>query len=387
MEFDPYEVLGVSRSATDDEIKKAYRRLSKQYHPDLNRENPEAEKKFKEINKAYEVLGDKEKRAQYDQFGSAAFGAGGGFGGGGFPGAGGSPFEGFDFSGFSSAGAGFADIFESFFGDSVGGGRRRKRSFKGQDLEITLTIEFIDAIFGVDKTVTIHKEMGCEECGGKGIAKGSKIITCSECHGKGEITKLKQMFSMPIRTTTTCPKCDGEGQIPEAVCNVCRGKGSVRAADPITIRIPAGVDDGTTLRLSGKGGAGSRGNANGDLYVQVRVRPSSEFRRKGDDVYSEKPIHVLQAILGDEVEVNTVHGKTRLEIPAGTQPGQVFRIRGKGAPRLNASAIGDHYVTIRVEIPKKVSSEEHAHLQALAKIAKLKMIEGRTSFFSKLFFS
>lgn len=380
MEKNPYEVLGVSKGATDDEIKKAYRRLSKQYHPDLNRENPEAEKKFKEINKAYEILGDQQKRAQYDQFGSAAFG------GGGYPGAGASPFDGFDFSGFSTGGGGFADIFESFFGEAGSGGRR-KRSTKGHDLEISLTIDFAEAVFGVDKTVSLNKEITCEECSGNGIARGSKVISCSECHGKGEVTRVRNTLLGQIRTSGTCPKCDGEGETPETLCSVCRGKGSVRSAESIVIRVPAGVSDGTTLRLSGKGGAGSKGNAAGDLYVQLRVRPSGEFRRERDDIYSEKRIHVLQAILGDEVEVGTVHGKVSLEIPAGTQPGQVFRIRGKGAPRLNASSVGEHYVTIQVEIPKKLSSEEKTHLEALAKIARLSRTEKDKSFFSKLFFS
>jgi molecular chaperone DnaJ len=373
---DLYEVLGVSRTASDDEIKKAYRQLSKKHHPDLNRNDPKAEGKFKEINAAYEVLGDKQKRAQYDQFGAASFGNGGG-GGGGFGGGG------FDFSGFQGAG-GFADIFESFFG---GGhtSQRRSRNYRGQDLEVIMTIDFKEAIFGADKVISINKEVTCDHCAGKGAEKGSKIVDCPECRGAGEVTAVKNTLLGQIRTSVTCPKCSGEGQIPEKPCPVCHGNGIVRSSEKITIRIPAGVSDGTTLRLTGKGGAGQKGHDAGDLYVQIKVKPSLEFQRKGDNIYTEKTIHVLQAILGDEIEVETVHGPTRLEIPAGTQSGQTFRIKGKGAPKLNSSTLGDHMVTVQVEIPKKLMNSEMEHYKELAKLAKLSTKSKDKSFFSRLF--
>jgi len=370
---DPYEILGVSRTASDDEIKKAYRQLSKKHHPDLNRNDPKSEEKFKEINAAYEVLGDKQKRAQYDQFGSASFGnGGGGFGAGGF-----------DFSSFQGAG-GFADIFESFFG-GVHTGPRRKRSYRGQDLEVIITIDFQEAIFGADKVISLNKEMTCNHCGGKGAEKGSKIIDCSQCRGTGEVTAVKNTLLGQIRTSTTCPKCGGEGQIPEKPCAVCHGNGAVRSTEKITVRIPAGVSDGTTLRLTGKGGAGYKGHDAGDLYVQIKVKPSPEFQRKGDNIYTEKTIHVLQAVLGDEIEINTVHGPVKLEIPAGTQSGQTFRIKGKGAFKLNTSTLGDHMVTVHIEIPKKLMKSEEEHYKELAKLAKLSTKSKDKSFFSRLF--
>jgi len=375
MNKDPYDILGVKRDASDDEIKKAYRQLSKKYHPDLNRDKPDAETKFKEVNAAYEILGDKQKRAQFDQFGAASFGGGQGGAGG---------FGGFDFSGFQGGGGGFADIFETFFGGASTGGRRQ-RNYRGQDLEVQLTIDFKEAIFGADKVISVNKETVCGTCEGKGVAKGSKMVDCKECRGTGEISSVKNTILGQIRTSATCPKCHGEGQVPEQACTTCHGKGTIRSSEQITVRIPAGVSDGTTLRLTGKGGAGSKGHGAGDLYVQVHVRPSPEFQRKGDNIYTEKSIHVLQSILGDEIEVNTVHGPSKMEIPAGTQADQVFRIKGKGAPKLNSSTVGDHYVTVHIEIPKKLMNSEKEHYKELAKLAKLSTKSKDKSFFSSLF--
>jgi len=377
MNNDPYDILGVAKDATDDQIKKAYRQLSKKYHPDLNRDNPEAEDKFKEINAAYEVLGDKQKRAQYDQFGAAGFGGG----------AGGAGFGGFDFSGFQGGGGaagGFADIFESFFGGAASGGRRQ-RSYRGQDLEVLLNITFEEAIFGTDKEITLNKDVQCAECDGSGAEKGSKVVDCPECKGIGEVTAVKNTILGQIQTRTICPKCHGEGQTVEKPCKGCQGRGIRRDAQQITVRVPAGVSDGTTLRLTGKGGSGSKGHGDGDLYVQIRVKASEEFERKGENIYSTITIHVLQATLGDEIKVNTVHGPVKLEIPAGTQPGQTFRIKGKGATKLNASTSGDHMVTVNVEIPKKLMKSEQEHYKELAKLAKLSTKSKDKSFFSKLF--
>ena len=379
MENDPYKILGVNKSASDDDIKKAYRKLSKQYHPDLNKDKPGAAEKFKEINAAYEILGDKQKRSQYDQFGAASFGGGQG---GGWEGQGG--FGGFDFSGFQGAGGGFADIFETFFGGS-GGGRQRKKSYRGQDMELRLTIDFLEAIFGVDKHISVNKDIQCEHCSGQGVEKGSKIIDCPQCHGTGELTSVKNTILGQIRTSGICPKCHGDGQVPEKPCHKCRGNGILQSAEEITVRIPAGVSDGTTLRLRGKGGAGLKGHENGDLYAQIRVNPSREFNRKGDNIYTEKTVHILQAILGDEIEVNTVHGPIRMEIPAGTQPEQTFKIKEKGVPRLNSTAVGDHFITIKLEIPKKLMGSEKEHYQELAKLAKLSTKSKDKGFFSGLF--
>jgi molecular chaperone DnaJ len=372
---DPYDTLGVGKDATDDQIKKAYRKLSKQHHPDLNKDKPDAAEKFKEINTAYEVLSDKQKRAQYDQFGSASFGGGGGAG-----------FGGFDFNGFQGGGAGgFADIFESFFGGAQAGGGSRKRSYRGQDLEVRLSIDFTDAIFGSDKVINLSKDISCDPCEGKGVEKGSKMLDCDTCKGVGQVTAVKNTMLGQIQTRAVCPKCQGDGQVPEKACGNCHGNGSLRSQEDITVRIPAGVSDGTTLRLTGKGGAGMRGHGAGDLYVQINVKPSPEFERRGDNIHTTQKVHVLQAILGDEIEVQTVHGPVRMKIEPGTQSGQTLRIKGKGSPRLNASVTGDHMLTVEVEIPKKLMGSEKEHYEELAKLAKLSTKSKDKSFFSKLF--
>jgi len=376
MNKDPYDILGVKKDANDDEIKKAYRQLSKKHHPDLNKGDKASEDKFKEINAAYEILGDKQKRSQYDQFGAASFGGG--------PGGGGPGHGGFDFSGFQGSSGGFADIFETFFGGGASPGRRT-RNYRGQDLEVRLNIEFEEAVFGADKVISVNKDIACDTCEGKGIEKGSKIVDCTDCKGTGQVNSVKNTILGQIRTSTSCPKCHGDGQIPEKPCPKCKGNGVHRSSENITVRIPAGVSDGTTLRLSSKGGAGLKGHQSGDLYVQVHVKASKEYERKGDNIYTEKTIHVLQATIGDEIEVNTVHGPVKLEIPAGTQPGQTFRIKGKGVPRLNSSAIGDQLVTIKVEIPKKLMGSEKEHYKELAKLAKLSTKSKDKGFFSGLF--
>ncbi len=373
---DPYDTLGVGKDATDEQIKKAYRKLSKQHHPDLNKDTPGAAEKFKEINAAYEVLSDKQKRAQYDQFGSASFGGGQGAGG----------FGGFDFNGFQGGGAGgFADIFESFFGGAQAGGGSRKRNYRGQDLEVRLSIDFTDAIFGSDKVINLTKDIDCGTCEGKGVEKGSKMMDCDNCKGMGQVTAVKNTMLGQIQTRAVCPNCQGDGQVPEKACGNCHGRGNLRADEDITVRIPAGVSDGTTLRLTGKGGAGMRGHEAGDLYVQINVKASPDFERRGDNIHTTQKIHVLQAVLGDEIEVQTVHGPVRMKIDAGTQSGQTLRIKGKGSPRLNASVTGDHMVTIEVEIPKKLMGTEKEHYQELAKLAKLSTKSKDKSFFSKLF--
>ncbi|MBU2213735.1 molecular chaperone DnaJ [Patescibacteria group bacterium] len=345
MPSDYYSVLGLPRDASKDDIKKAYRKLSKELHPDKNKGDKESEQKFKEVNEAYEVLSDEKKRKQYDTFGSAGVG-GGGAGG----------FGGFDFSNFQSAG-GFGDIFESFFGGSRGGPRAR-RDERGRDREVRLTIEFSEAVSGAQKKIAIENLVECSSCGGKGTAKGSDMITCRDCGGSGQQTKTSQSFFGMIQQSFVCSACGGSGKIPEKACDRCRGEGRVRDKETITIDVPAGIGDGQTLRLAGKGEAGKQGAPSGDLYVIIAIRPDPRFQREGDDIHATAPLSVLDAILGTQIKIPTVHGNISLKIPAGTQPGQVFRLRSNGMPVLSSSRHGDHFVRVRVEIPKKLSRAE-----------------------------
>ncbi len=346
MPRDYYEILGVSRDAPVGDIKKAYRKLSKELHPDKNKNDKDAEKKFQEVNEAYEVLSDDKKRKQYDTFGAAGVGGAGGQGG----------FGGFDFSGFQGAG-GFGDIFESFFGGARGGSRTQ-RSERGRDREVRLTIDFDEAVKGVQKKIALDTFISCAECEGKGTEKGSEMITCSDCGGTGQQTKTAQSFFGVIQQSFVCPSCSGAGRVPEKKCGKCSGEGRVRKKETITLDIPAGIHDGQTLRLSGKGEAGRHGAQAGDLYLLIVVRPDPRFERDKDDVHTYSVISVLDAIMGTQIKVKTVHGDKELKIPAGTQPGQIFRIKGEGMPVLGSSKHGDHYVTITVEIPKKLSKEE-----------------------------
>jgi molecular chaperone DnaJ len=372
--FDPYRSLGVEKNASDDDIKKAYRKMSKQYHPDLNKDNPKAEEKFKEVNAAYQILSDKQKRQQYDQFGSAAFGQG--------PQGGGAGFGGYDFGG----GAGFADIFETFFGGSGGFSQSsQRRNRKGQDIEVQVTIQFEEAAFGTEKTINLNKFGACQTCKGKGAEPGSNLKTCDTCRGTGEVTSVKNTILGQMRAQSVCHNCTGIGNIPEKKCSQCHGQGRAKSNDEITVRVPAGVSNGTTLRLSGKGDAGLQGEQSGDLYVHIRVQPSLEFERQGEDIYSSHKIHVLQAILGDEVPVKTLHGEVTLKIPAGTTDGKVFKIKGYGVPRINSSAKGDHLVKIELEVPQKLMGKEREHYEELAKLAKLGTKSKQKGFFDKLF--
>jgi len=345
MARDYYDILGVDRGAPLADIKKAYRGLSKKLHPDKNKDDKDAEQSFKEVNEAYEVLSDEKKRNQYDQFGSVGGGAGG-------PG-------GFDFSGFQ--GGGLGDIFETFFGG--GAGARAARSERGRDQEVHLTIDFTEVVSGVRKKIAIDSIIACEACEGRGAAHGSKLISCSECSGTGQVTRTAQSFFGIIQQSMVCPRCKGSGKVPEETCKKCGGEGRVSGKQQLTIDIPAGIHDGQTLRLTGKGAAGRQGATAGDLYLLVSIRPDSRFQRDGDDIRAQVNVSVLDAILGTEIKVPTVHGNISLKIPAGTQPHQVFRIKGKGMPVLSSSRHGDHYVTVEVEIPKKLSRKEKELLE------------------------
>lgn len=345
MSKDYYELLGVDRSADADQIKKAYRKLAVKYHPDKNPGNAEAEEKFKEVSAAYEVLSDAEKRARYDRFGHDAFTRAGRGGGPSVD-----PFDIFS----QVFGGGGSGIFDSFFG----GGGRQQGPQGGADLRYDLEIDFEDAIFGADKAVVIPTFVACETCHGSGCKKGTSPKTCSQCGGSGQVTMAQGFFSI----RQTCPYCHGSGQSIESPCPACSGQGRVRKRKNIQIHIPAGVDTGSRLRVSGEGEIGERGGPAGDLYVVLHVRDDSIFHRDGMDLACSLPVTLEQAIVGGAVIVPTIGGKAQIKIPPGTQNGTVFRLRGKGVPSVRGAGRGDLHVRIVVEIPAKLSSEQRRKL-------------------------
>jgi len=349
--------LGVPRDASKDDIKKAYRKLSKELHPDKHKGDKDKEHKFKEVNEAYEILGDESKRKQYDTFGAAGVGSGGTAGG----------FGGFDFSGFQNAGGGLGDIFESFFGGTRGTSRGR-RTERGRDMEVRIEIEFAEAVSGAKKKIKIEKFVACDSCDAKGYEKGSQMIDCTDCAGTGQQIRTAQSFFGTIQQSVLCSTCSGAGKKPEKACGSCRGEGRKRESETMTIEIPAGIHDGQTLRLAGKGEVGKQGAVSGDLYVQVAIQHDPRFERNGDDIKTITILPVVDAILGTQIEVTTVHGKISLKIPAGTQPNQIFRIKGKGMPVLGSSRHGDHYVEVRVEVPSKLSGKERKLVEEWKKI-------------------
>jgi molecular chaperone DnaJ len=359
MARDFYEVLGVDRSASRDDIKRAYRNMSKKWHPDKHKGDKEAEQRFKEVNEAYEALSDEDKRKRYDQFGAAGVNGGGqGFGG-------------FDFSGFNGAGGfefNLGDIFENFFTGGAGG-RRRPTDQRGEHRHIELTIDFSETVNGAEKTISFENLVQCETCGGNGAAKGSTLTTCKDCGGTGQQVKKAQSFFGVIQQAVLCATCRGSGKIPEKSCPTCDGEGRVQKKVTITIAIPAGIHDGQSLTVRGRGDAGRQGAAAGDLVVHIRVRADDRFERDGDDVRSAISIPVFDAALGTSMDIPTVDGSVSLKIPAGTQSGQVFRLKGKGMPVLNSSRRGDHYVIVTVEIPKKLSRKEKELIEKWKEIA------------------
>ena len=362
---DYYEVLGVSKGASDDEIKKAYRKMAKQYHPDLNPGDKTAEAKFKEVNEAYEVLSDKEKRSRYDQFGHAGvdpnFGAGAGGPFGGFPGA--------DFGDID-----LGDIFGSFFGGGFGGGSssRRNGPMKGDTLRAGVTITFEEAAFGCEKEIILNREETCETCHGSGCEPGTTAEICPNCRGTGTVRIQRGGGAFTFATTASCPKCNGTGKIIHQPCKSCNGSGSVRKQRKITVKIPAGIDNGQAVSLRGQGGAGRNGGPAGDLIISVTVRPHAFFKRDGTSVYLEQPVSFLQATLGAELEIPTIDGKVKWTLPEGTQPGTTFRLRGKGIPSINGRGRGDQFVTVQVQVPKNLTREQkealHAYGQAMGEI-------------------
>lgn len=348
---DYYEVLGVSKGASDDEIKKAYRAAAKKYHPDLNPgKEAEAEAKFKEVNEAYDVLKDKEKRARYDQFGHAGVDPNYGGGGGGYSSYGGG-FGGFD----------VGDIFESFFGGGFGGGAqsaRRNGPRKGKDIQEYVEITFEEAAFGVDKDVTIYRMESCKSCGGSGAKKGTTPVTCSVCGGTGQIRTTQRTPFGNFSSATTCNNCGGTGQTIPHPCPDCKGTGQIKHQRRIKVSIPAGIDDGQTIPLRGEGSAGIKGGPSGDLYITVSVKKHPLFTRNGFDVSFEMPISFVSAALGDTIRVPTLDGEVEHKIAEGTQSGTVYRFRGKGIPHLRGKGRGDQYVKFVVEVPRNLSERQ-----------------------------
>lgn len=353
---DYYEVLGVGKSASADEIKKAFRRLAVEHHPDRGGN----EEKFKEINEAYEVLKDPSKRQRYDQFGHAGVGSSAASGG--------DPFGGF--SGFGSENINFdfgdlglGDIFGSFFGGSAGG-PRGKRQNRGRDLETDVEISFEDAVFGTEVEMRLNVEDTCEHCKGTTVEPGYEMKSCPNCKGSGQITNVMRTVFGNIQQQAPCPECEGRGRVPEKVCSVCKGKGTQRRAKKVGLKVPAGIDDGATIRLREHGEAIAHG-PKGDLYVNVRVKPHKKFTREGELILSSEHIDMIDASLGTEIDVETVDGDVRMKIPAGTQSGTDFKLSGHGVPHMNKSSRGAHIVTVIVDTPTKLTAEQKELLKQL----------------------
>ncbi|MDD6771269.1 molecular chaperone DnaJ [Inconstantimicrobium porci] len=348
---DYYEVLGLQKGASDDEIKKAFRKLAIKYHPDKNKGNKEAEEKFKEINEAYQVLSDPKKKANYDQFGSAD---GAGFGGG-FDG-------GFDFSGMG----GFGDIFDTIFGGGgFGGGsaQRKNAPQRGDDLEYRLNLTFEEAVFGVEKEISITRNENCETCNGSGAKPGTSPKTCDKCHGTGQIRIQRQTGLGNFVSTTTCDKCGGKGKIIETPCPTCKGRGHVRKNRKITVKVPAGVDTGNMMPLRGQGEHGVNGGPAGDLYIRINVMPSNIFKRRGSDLYIDTHVSFGKAALGAEITVPSVDGDVKITVPQGTQSGTMLRLKGKGVPKVNSGQRGNQYVNVIVDTPKNLNEKQKEALR------------------------
>lgn len=376
---DYYEVLGVDKSVDENDLKKAYRKAAKKYHPDLNPGDAEAEKKFKEVNEAYEVLSDKEKRARYDQFGHAGvdpnFGAGGGGGYGDFGGG---------FGGFG----GFEDIISEMFGGGFGGGRSARRNpnapRRGADTAANVIISFEEAAKGCTKKVKVTRIENCDECSGTGCKAGTSPKTCPTCSGSGFVTRMQRTMLGTMQTQQPCENCRGTGKIIEDPCERCNGKGRIRRTTEREIEIPAGIDDGQIINVRGSGDAGVNGGPDGDLHINVSVRPHPIFERDGYDVFCEIPITLVQAALGDEIIVPTLDGKVKFTIHEGTQHGDEFKLRGKGIQRLRYAGRGDQYVKIIVEIPKNLTREQKEKLKEFDKLSEDKNYKSKRSFAEKI---
>lgn len=383
MSEDFYEVLGVSRDADEDEIKRAYRKKAAEYHPDVSDE-PDAEEQFKKIKKAKEVLTDDEKRRMYDQLGHEQFqqaekhgatenGRGGGAGG---PFGGAGPFGG----GGGFGGGGFEDLFSDLFG---GGSRDPNRPRQGRDLRTDLTIDLEEAYHGSDKRLTVTRPTECDVCNGTGHPPNADVRTCPQCDGRGQVTQVQQSAFGRVQQTTTCPQCEGEGELYSEQCSECRGDGIVREETTLTVEIPAGVKTGQTLRMSGEGAPGENRGPPGDLLIDIEVDENEPFERDGDDLHLKQPISFPQAVFGDTIEVETLDGTVEMDVPSGTQSGETFRLQGKGMPRLRRRGYGDLYVRIQIVTPESLNEEQREALEAFAE-AGGEEIEVEQSFFDRI---
>ena len=368
---DYYETLGISKGASTDEIKKAYRVLAKKYHPDMNPGDAEAEQKFKEINEAYGVLSDEEKKAKYDQYGHAAFDQSGGFGGGG------------GFGGFGDFGFDMGDIFSSFFGGGSSSSRRANAPQQGDDIGVRVVLSFEEAFFGCKKEVSYARIQKCGDCGGSGAEKGTSAEKCSKCNGTGSVRVQQRTAFGVMQSTTACPDCKGTGKIIKTPCSNCKGKGMVRINKKLEVTIPAGIDDGQRIALRDQGNDGKNGGAAGDLIIQVSVRPHPVFERDGRDLYCEVPITFAEAALGAKIKIPTMEGESDYDIPEGTQTGTMFTIRQKGIPDVNGRGKGNLYVKVIVETPKNLNEEQKKLLRNFAESCQEKNFSKRSSFFSR----
>ena len=372
---DYYETLGINKGASADEIKKAYRSLAKKYHPDMNPGNAEAEQKFKEINEAYGVLSDPDKKSKYDQYGHAAFDQTSGFGGGGFGG-----FGGFDFD--------MGDIFSSFFGGSSSSSRRANAPQQGDDIGVRIILSFEEAFFGCKKEVSYARIQKCSDCGGSGAEKGTSAEKCTKCGGSGTVRVQQRTAFGVMQSTTACPDCKGTGKIIKTPCQNCKGKGMVKINKKLEVTIPSGIDDGQRIALRDQGNDGRNGGAAGDLIIQVSVRPHAVFERDGKDLYCEIPITFAEAALGATIkvptmEIPTLEGNVKYTIPEGTQTGTMFTVKQKGVPDVNGRARGHLYFKVIVETPKNLSDEQKKLLRSFAESCQEKNFSKRSSFFSR----
>jgi molecular chaperone DnaJ len=367
---DYYEILGVQRNASEEEIKKAFRRLARQYHPDVNKEKG-AEAQFKEINEAYEVLGDPQKRRAYDRFGHAGVGAGAGAG------AGSNPFEGFGFGSFN-------DLFEQIFAGAAGTAGTRRGAQRGADLRYDLTLSFEEAVRGTQKEIEIPRWESCPTCRGNGAQPGTSTQRCTACNGTGEIRRVQQSIFGQFVNVMVCDRCRGEGRVITTPCDRCHGQGRVRNVRKVAVNIPAGVDDGISVRVTGEGEAPQRGGTPGNLFVALSVKPHEYFKRQGTDILYEMPVSFAEATMGAEVEVPTLDGKEMLKIPAGTQSGRVFRLKGKGVPVVHSSTRGDELITVKVVTPQTLTGRQKELLREFAEIERQQNERGQHNLFDKI---
>ena len=366
---DYYEVLGIDKSADDNAIKKAYRGLAKKYHPDMNPGDKEAEAKFKEVNEAYDVLSDPDKKAKYDQYGHAAFDPSSGMGGGGF-------------GGFGDFGFDISDIFSSFFGGS-GGGVRRNGPVRGDNITVRLTLTFEEAVFGCKKEITYQKVQKCGECGGSGAEKGTSPKTCPTCNGSGQVRVQQRTPFGIMQSSKTCDACRGTGKIIEKKCESCRGTGFTRVSKKLEVNIPAGIDDGQQIGLKYQGSDGMNGGSAGDLNIIINTRPHPIFERDGYDLYCEIPITYTEATLGAEIDIPTLEGQQKFTIPEGTQTGTVFTLKNKGVTRINSKVRGNIYMTVVVEVPKNLTGEQKKLLAQFAEACGESNYSKRANFFKR----